>query len=292
MKDISRTIIFFGSGPVAYESLKFLIDIFDIEAVITKPKKSNFKETPMVEKLAMLNNLNLLFADSKKELNIIFKSTNFKSEIGILVDYGVIISQEVIDKFKLGIVNSHFSLLPEWRGADPITFSILSGQSKTGVSLMIIESKLDTGKIIAQKSLKLSLDETNVSLTKKLIDLSNQLLAHYIPLYLDGKIRPRQQSHPDRATYSKKITKLDGKIDWSQPADKIDRQIRAYQGWPKSYTKLKDKAVIITKAHTVPRQLDDRTAIECGDKNYLIIDELIPINGKKMSLKDFLNGLR
>lgn len=292
MKNTSRTIVFFGSGPVAHKSLEFLSGIFKIEAVITKPKKANLKSTPPVEAIAKINNLKLFFADNKKELDKIFQDNKFSSQVGIIVDYGVIVSQQVIDRFKFGIVNSHFSLLPQWRGADPITFSILSGQAKTGVSLMVIEPTLDTGKIITQKSLKISPDETNISLTKKLIELSNQLLSINIPLYIDGKIKPRKQSHPDRATYSKKITKFDGRLDWSQPADKLERQVRAFQEWPKSYANIMDRNIIITKARVTTKDQADKNAILCGDGNYLVIDELISPNGKRTSLANFLNGLK
>ncbi len=126
-------------------------------------------------------------------------------------------SQRVIDAFPLGIINSHFSLLPHLRGADPITWSIANGDEKTGVSLMLVDTGLDTGKLITSRSLALDGTETTPSLTDKLITLSDELLQEYIPRYLAGDVSPRAQPHPDRATYARKLTKDDGRIDWTSP---------------------------------------------------------------------------
>jgi methionyl-tRNA formyltransferase len=179
--------------------------------------------------------------------------------------------------------------LPQWRGADPITFSILSGQKKTGVSLMLIEQSLDTGKLLAQRSLPIQATETAPSLTVKLIKLSNSMLVKYIPLYQSGVIRPKHQPHPDRATYSRKLKKHDGLIDQKKSALEIEREIRAYIDWPGSQTQLLDRLVIITKAHvsSIPKTTLD---ILCGDGAYLSIDELIAPSGRRMNVSSYING--
>lgn len=286
-----KSIIFFGSGPVACDSLKTLVNHFNIEAVITKSVPPHHKGIAPVQEFAQESGLNIIFANNKLELDDIFSEKQFSSCLGVVVDYGVIMSEKVISSFELGIINSHFSLLPEWRGADPITYSILSGQNKTGVSLMLIEPTLDTGKLLTQKSLKIENDDTTPSLTAKLIDLSNKLLIEYLPKYINKELKPHAQPHPDRATYSRKITKTDGLIDWSKSAYQIEREIRAYYGWPKSYTKLFNHDIIITKAHIEKSQITDLD-IKCGDNNYLSIDELIAPSGRKMSARDFLNGYK
>jgi methionyl-tRNA formyltransferase len=303
MTPTSKTIVFFGSGPVAAQSLNFLSDHFSIETVITKAVPAHHKELAPVEELAKQKGLPLLYANTKAELDTLVAKASFKSSLGIIVDYGVIVSQETIDAFPLGIVNSHFSLLPEWRGADPITFSILSGQKKTGVSLMLIEPSLDTGKLITTKSLQITPDETTPSLTHRLIELSNQLLAEYLPSYMDGNIKPHAQPHPDRATYSRKLTKQDSIIDWTKPAEEIEREVRAFQGWPGSKAMLAGKEVIITKAHVTDEVLSDETkeigsafitlskelAVPTG-KNTLVIDQLKPVGKKEMSGYAFIVG--
>jgi methionyl-tRNA formyltransferase len=289
MKNMSKTIVFFGSGPVAAASLDFLSDHFNIEAVITKSVPAHHKGVAPVEKLARKLKLPIIFASNKQELDNVIENHNFQSQIGIIVDYGVIVSQKIIDYFRLGIINSHFSLLPEWRGADPITFSILSGQSKTGVSLMLIRPTLDTGKLIARKSIQIDANDTTPILTKKLVELSNRLLLEYVPRYISSEIKPKEQPHPDRATYSRKLTKADGLIDWNKSAEQIEREIRAFRGWPGSRTTVSDKIIIITKAHVTNTQ-NSKLDIHCGDNKYLSIDELIAPSGRTMLAKDFING--
>jgi methionyl-tRNA formyltransferase len=285
----SKTVVFFGSGPVAAASLEFLADNFNIEAVITKAAPPYHKGIAPVEELANKLQLPTIFANTKQNLDDIISSHTFKSRVGILVDYGVIISQKTIDAFKLGIINSHFSLLPQWRGADPITFSILSGQATTGVSLMLIAPSMDTGEIIAFDSINISSDETTVGLTKKLVNLSNQMLLKYIPLYIDGQIKPQEQHDPETATYSCKLSKSDGIIDIKKPATQLEREVRAFLGWPGSQITFDKKTVIVKKSH-VSDEATSRLDILCGDGKYLVIDELIAPSGRKMSSKDFLNG--
>lgn len=289
MTKILKKIVFFGNGPVAAKSLDFLSGCFDVEAVITKAAPPHHKYPAPVEELAKSRGLTLHHANNKSELDELIISCGFKSRAGIIVDFGVIVSRQTIDSFPLGIINSHFSLLPQWRGADPITFSILSGQEKTGVSLMLIEPELDTGKILVQKSLHIDHDETTLTLTERLIELSNRLLLEYVPKYIDGKIKARRQPHPDRATYSRKLTKSDGLIDWQKPADEIEREIRAYIGWPKSRANVFSKDIIVTKAH-ISDAAEDKLDITCGDGKFLSIDELIAPSGRTMSAADYING--
>src|SRR6266567_5455079 len=147
----SPTIVFFGSGPVAAATLEGLLAAgLQFEAIITKPRAPGHHGDVPVLELAQKQGLPFFTPQRKDELTELFRNHSFASPIGLVVDYGIIIAKEVIDAFPKGIVNSHFSLLPEWRGADPITFSVLSGQRKTGVSLMLINEKLDEGMLLAQ----------------------------------------------------------------------------------------------------------------------------------------------
>lgn len=302
MKKTSETIVFFGSGPVAAASLACLADHFEIEAVITKPVPPHHREPAPVETLAKSRGLTTYFTTTKGELDNLIASTGFQSRLGIIVDFGVIVSQATIDSFELGIINAHFSLLPRWRGADPISFAILAGDEKTGVSLMLIEPSLDTGKVIVQKSLPISADDTTPTLTDKLITLSNELLVTYIPLHLTGESRSRSQPHPDRVTFSRKLSKEDGLLDWNKPAIDLEREIRAYIEWPKSRTSLAGKEVIVTRAHNTPTtgandQPGSITVVpetkEIGiatTHGTLWIDQLKPAGKKEMTAAAFLAG--
>lgn len=295
-------VVFLGSGPVAAKSLELLSENFDIETVITKPKPSHHRGDFPVLTVVKNHGFKKIEVSSKTELDKVMENEKFDSQLGIIIDFGIIVSQKVINHFPFGIVNSHFSLLPEWRGADPITFSILSGQQKTGVSLMTIDEGMDTGKLITRKSISILDTETTPSLTERLIELSDQLLQEYIPRYLNGEIKPKNQPHPDRATYSRKINKQDGLIDWSKPANIIEREIRAFKDWPKSRTTLFDKEVIITKAHSTPsntpndRPGDTVVVAEVGEigvstaNGTLWIEKIKPSGKQEMTASDFIRG--
>lgn len=285
-------VVFFGSGPVAAESLRLLLEHQVVEMVITKPSTER-------EMKAVAGDVPVYTAGNKQELNDFIENNLFQSMLGILIDFGIIVSKKVIDAFELGIINSHFSLLPEWRGADPITFSILSGQEKTGVSLMMIDEGMDTGKILTQKSLPIDPAETTLGLTEKLITLSNSLLQEYIPRYLSGELTPRSQPHPDRATYSRKLVKEDGGLDFTKPATELEREIRAFSGWPKSRTEIAGKDVVVLKA-TIDTSLsgdiggifktDDKKIGIYTSEGALIIEELKPAGKRGMLAEAFLAG--
>lgn len=290
MKKTSETIIFFGSGPVAAASLKLLAKHAAVEAVVTKP-------STLAEMTAVSPTDRIYTVSNRAELTELVISEKFKSPLGVVIDFGIIIGQDVIDAFELGIINSHFSLLPEWRGADPITFSILSGQTKTGVSLMVIDAGLDTGKIIAQKSLPINADETGITLTDRLIHLSDAMLQEHLSVYAAGERVPRSQPHPDRATYSRKLAKDDGILDWDKTAEQLEREVRAFIGWPKSRTMLAGKEVIVTAAHAATGDQEpgkttiDGKTIKVGcKKGLLVIDRLKPAGKNEMTAEAFLAG--
>jgi methionyl-tRNA formyltransferase len=258
MKTTSKTIVFFGSGPVAAASLAYLAEHFDVEAVITKPQPSHHKEPFPVLTLAEKLGIKTYTPVGKRELSELFATKPVTSTLGVVIDYGFIINQDVIDYFPLGIVNSHFSLLPEWRGADPITFAILSGQQQTGVSLMLIDEKMDEGPL-----------------------LDASILADKTP------------------TYSRKLTKQDGILDFNKSAEVLEREIRAYQEWPKSRTAIAGKDVIILKAHASistgahvigEAYVDDRQLIIPTSDGALFIDSLQPAGKKIMTAEAFLAG--
>jgi methionyl-tRNA formyltransferase len=293
---MSKTIVFFGSGPVAAQSLRLLNHDFEIEAVVTKPQPAHHKQPFPVLELAQELGLHTLTASTRQELSGVFENYTLKSDLGIIIDYGIIISHDVIERFELGIINSHFSLLPRWRGADPISFSILEGDQETGVSLMVIVDRLDEGDLLTQHSIPIAPTATTPSLTAELVSLSHKLLVEIIPLYRAAKIQPYPQ--PDeKPIYSHKLSKTDGIIDCQKPATQLEREIRAYLGWPRSRTQLGGLDIIITAAHTVPGSStpgslsieNQQLGIYCG-KDMLVIDRLIPPGKKDMSAQSFLNG--
>lgn len=288
----SLKIVFFGSGPVAAATLNDLLKTFEIEAIITKPRAEHHHGSVPVLEFAEQHKIKTFVPANKHELSELFRQESFKSPVGLVVDYGIIIEKSVIDYFQNGIVNSHFSLLPEWRGADPITFSILSGQAETGVSLMLINEKLDEGDLLAQEKLAIKPTTTTPQLTDKLIDLSNQMIIKYLPRYLSGGINPYSQPG-QTPTYSRVLKKADGEMDINKSAIQLEREVRAYAGWPKSRVKLFDRyEVVVTKARVVKSPQDGALVIACADNSYLEIAELIAPSGRKMDGAAFLHGYK
>ena len=292
MSETKPSVVFFGSGPVAADSLRLLEEDFVIEAIVTKPTTAN-------EMAVTSRKVPLYTVKNKKELEQLLAKRKFTSQIGILIDFGIIVSQQIINYFPFGIINSHFSLLPQWRGADPITFSILSGQQKTGVSLMLIDAGMDTGKLLSQKTLHITPTTDTHELTRQLIRLSKELLTENIPQYLSGVLKPRNQPHPDRATYSRKLTKEDGILDFNKPAVQLEREIRAFIQWPKSRTSLAGKDVVVLNA-----TVDTKASGPIGNayktdskkigiytiEGALIIEAIKPAGKNAMSTESFLAG--
>ena len=290
----SSKIVFFGSGPVAAATLEALLQAgFIFEAIITKPRAEGHRgSVPVLELTSKHTSLPVFTPTNKAELSALFASHRFVSRVGLVVDYGIIIAKEVIGAFPKGIVNSHFSLLPLWRGADPITFSVLSGQQKTGVSLMVINEKLDEGQLIAQKEFTLAPDVTTPKLTQQLIALSNKMIIEHLPGYLHGDIKPYAQPNIS-STYSRKLVKEDGIIDLKKPADQLEREVRAYQGWPKSKITLFDKyTVIVTKARVASGLADGELTLPCAGNSYLEITELTAPSGRTVSGAEFMRGYK
>lgn len=297
------SFVFFGSGPVAAKSLRLLASEFNIEAVVTKPKPPHHKESfPVIDEAEGLK-LPVFTVSTRKDLSRLIAKNPFKSQLGVLIDFGIIISQDVIDYFPLGIVNSHFSILPEWRGADPITFAVLSGQADTGVSLMLLVEAMDEGPLLAYGKYKLPKNITTPLLTEHLIRFSFEVLKRELPRYTESQKTTPQTVTGRKASYSRKLTKQDGVIDWKKPADVIEREIRAFIEWPKSRTTLAGKDVIITKAHVVPSAPPGskpgevnavvpevgEIAITTGSGS-LWIERLKPAGKREMSAKEFLAG--
>lgn len=299
MTKTSEPVVFFGSGPVAAASLRLLAQDFTVEAVVTKPRPPHHRGDVPVLQAAQELGLPVFTATNRKSLDELFESKPVKSRVAILIDFGIIVSQNVIDYFPMGIINSHFSLLPEWRGADPITFAILSGQQETGVSLMMLVAAMDEGPILAQGTVSLGDQITTPELTDKLVALSHALLAAHVGDYLDGTLAPQPQDTSKDATYSRKLGKEDSIVDWQKPAAQIEREIRAFIGWPRTRSTFGGLEVILTKAHVVEAQgepgatavISKLPVVYCGEQA-LAIDRIKPAGKQEMTGEAFLAGYK
>lgn len=217
-----------------------------------------------------------------------------KPDLIIVAAFSQILPKEILKIPKYGSLNVHPSLLPKYRGPSPIQATILNGDKKTGVTIILMDEKIDHGKIISNFQFLISNEKiTYEDLSKKLAEIGANLLIETIPKWIKGEIEAKDQDD-SKATYTKIIKREDGKIDWSMSAEEIERQIRAFYPWPGSFTfwKKKGKKLIIKilEAEEVVETLPkNKFAIKCG-KGYLLIKKLQPEGKKPMKADDFLRG--
>jgi methionyl-tRNA formyltransferase len=302
----SKTILFFGNERLAtgvtsslpiFKSL--LLTGYNIPAVIVSQANltsANKNEVAEIVEEAKLNNITLLNPSRLKDIKN--QLQEYGADAAVLVAYGKIIPQSIIDIFPQGIINIHPSRLPKHRGPTPIESVILAGESDTAVSIMQLSAAMDSGPIYAQQTVKLNGKETKQELADRLAIVGKELLGTYLNEILTDKLKPVEQSG-DGITFDQLITKQDGNIDWSKDAEYITRQIRAYAGWPRSKTTLKDIDIIITDAHPIDIKgpigevfmLEGQLGV-FADSGAVIIDKLVPAGKKEMDSASFLSGYR
>jgi methionyl-tRNA formyltransferase len=227
------------------------------------------------------------------------KIKDLAPDLIILTAYGQIIPQEILDIPKYHALNIHPSFLPKYRGASPIQSVILNGEIETGVCLMIMDAEMDHGDIISNSRFLISNKPTYKELSKNLSDVGAELLIKTLPDYIDGKIQPQEQNH-SQMTLCKLIKKEDGKIDWNKSAQEIERQIRAFQEWPESYTDFNGKILKILEADLsiIPSNkkpgevfFTEQNNLAVQTSNGFLILKTLQLEGKNpIPAKDFLNG--
>ena len=198
-------------------------------------------------------------------------------DLFVVIAYGKIIPESVINLPKYGTINLHYSLLPKYRGATPVESAILNGDTVTGITIQQMRFKLDTGPILAQKEIPIDPTDTTLSLREKLNTEAKEMFPDVLKSIFDGTVQAQEQSE-DSASHCRKIAKEDGLIDLSNDPILNDRKYRAYTPSPGTYFMTNDnKRVKITKAHL--------------ENELFIIDEVIPENGKRMSYSAFNSSL-
>lgn len=295
MKNMSKTIIFFGTDDFSLVALQGLIDEgYEITAVVTKPDSKSGRgqmlSAPSVKKLALQHNITVWQPLKVSDINKDVISIQADA-VGVLVSFGRIIPQSTIDLFTPGIINLHPSLLPKYRGPTPIESAIANGDEQTGVSIMQLTSGMDAGPIYAQINYELSGLETSPELYETLAQIGVNKLIEILPNIIDNTIKPIDQNET-KANYCKLLSKEDSWLKSTEfTAAEAECRVRAYLTFPKTKFNILDKDIIITKAH-VTSEGATVADILCKDGKYLSIDTLIAPSGRKMSIKDFLNGYK
>ena len=169
------------------------------------------------------------------------------AEAAVVASYGQIIPQRVLDLYPKNMINVHASLLPDYRGASPINAAIRDGQAKTGVTIMLMDAKMDHGPVLKLAELDIKPDDTTASLTPRLADFGATVLPDVLTDYLEGKIKPVEQDH-DKATFVKILNREDGRLDPAKPAVELERLVRAMDPWPGTFIDHEGKRLKVLKA--------------------------------------------
>jgi methionyl-tRNA formyltransferase len=292
MKNISNKIVFFGTDKFSVLPLTRLIeDGFDIAAVITKPDYAKNRHLvvtpPEVKTIAARHGITVLQPTKLTDIKNHLETLN--QPLGILVSYGKLIPQTIIDLFPFGIINIHPSLLPFYRGPSPIETAILNGDKETGVSIMKLTAEMDAGPIFVQKPIDLTGNESKDDLYERLASLGIETLINNLPEIISGTMAPYPQDD-SKATYCHRLDKSMSVLNTStKTALECYNQVRAFLGFPKSKLVIENLNCTITEV-SVSDQPKSAVDQRCKDGQYLIIKRLIPPGSKEMSAQDFING--
>lgn len=300
-------IVFMGTPDFSLQPLKKLIEAGHyVSLVLTREdKKRNRGElspTP-VKELAQELNIPVLTPSRMKDEALLERLNSEKADFFVVVAYGKILPKEILDMPKFGCINIHASLLPEYRGAAPIQWSIIDGKKKTGITTMLMDEGLDTGDILKQYELPISDNETGGSLFEKLALLGGEAIVDTIDNFND--ITPKKQGESTTG-YAKMISKSMGDIDFNKSAIEIERLIRGMNPWPSAYTNYMGKVLKIWEAKVAENiselpniklnenygkiySFNNRIFIICNSSALEVMS--LQLEGKKkMSAKDFLLG--
>jgi len=302
-------IVFIGTSEFGAIILEGLINLkFKPTLVITIPDKPVGRQQiltpPPVKVVAEKYSIPVL--QPEKIENCKSEIENLKPELIIVAAYGQILPKDILDIPKYGTLGIHPSLLPKYRGPSPIQYAILNGEKETGVTIILMDEKIDHGPIIAQCSAKIEEKETAKSLHDKLANLAISLLLNTILKLQQGLIIPKSQNERE-AIFTKILVKSDGKINWRKTAQDLEREIRAFNMWPGSFTfwekddKILRIKVLKADVYSKPGHLlnypvgktlilsKNEIGVQCG-KDILIIEKL-QLEGKKETLTtDFIKG--
>lgn len=297
-------VIFMGTPDFAVPCLKMLYEKHTVLGVITQPDRPKGRGQKLmaspVKQFAEEKNLNVYQPLKIKEPSFQAFLRSLQPDVIVVVAFGQILPKEILEIPPLGCINVHASLLPHYRGAAPIHWSVIQGETKTGITTMFMDEGLDTGDMILKKEIAIGLEDTTGEIHDRLMQLGAEVLNETLFLLQQNTV-PREKQDAALATYAPLLTKAVEKIDWSQPAQKIHNQIRGLCPWPGTYCFHNEKILKIWKArivegvanHTIPGKVVQITVdgfyVSTG-QGILEIVELQPANKKRMSARAYVNG--
>lgn len=296
-----------GTPDFGVPVLKSLVEgTYDVVAVYTRPDRPAGRGRQVmpspVKIAATAAGLHVVQPVSLREEAAIQELRGLRPDLVVVAAFAYLLPPEVLSIPPRGCLNVHPSLLPRYRGPSPVAAALLNGDRETGVSIMLMDSGLDTGPILSQERISIGADDTTGTLTRTLAELGSTLLLRTVRDWLDGRAVPRPQ-HGSEATCSARISAKDGRIEWMLPAEVIARQVRAYNPWPGSYTAWKGLRLKILGAvpatataseppgTVVPLPKPDRVGVVTGDG--LLALRSVQLEGKReVTADEFLRGHR
>ena len=298
-------LIFCGTPRFAVPTLEKLVDAgHSVPLVVTQPDRPRGRGMELaispVKESAIRLGIQIVQPDKIKNNDEFRQQLSALSPDAIIVvGYGRIIPQWMIDLPRFGNLNLHASLLPKYRGAAPIQWAIAQGESITGVTTMRIDAGLDTGDILLQRELPIAPDDTAETLSPKLAIVGADLMVQTLRGLEGGQIRPTPQDHA-KASLAPILTKEDGRIDFQRTANEILNRLRGFQPWPGAYTLFRGRHLQVHHAHTIDQTLElasgqistesTRLLAGCGNNTALELIELQPEGKRRMPARDFING--
>jgi methionyl-tRNA formyltransferase len=301
-------IIFMGSAELACPSLQALAGHpdYDLLAVVTQPDRPKGRHLKLefsgVKKIAVAQGLPVRQPERARHESFLEDLRRLGPELIVVAAYGQILPPAILDLPRHGCLNVHTSLLPKYRGAAPIQWAILEGEPETGVTIMKMDAGLDTGPILTQRAIPILPEDNAQTVHDALARVGAELLLETIPRYVAGEIIPQPQP-AEGASYARKITKQDGRLDWREPAGRLLNRIRAFTPWPGTFTchteSGKPRMIKIWKAEKAeagspnPGEIlqagGNGIVVACGNSALNIL-ELQPEGGRRMSAQEFLTG--
>lgn len=300
-------LIFFGTPQFAVPSLKALIDEKeDIALVVTQPDKvkgrGHILSSPPVKELARSFGLKVVQPNKIRDEDFYNELRSIAPEFIIVVAYGKILPEEILNMPKSGCINVHASLLPKYRGAAPVQRALINGEKITGITTMLMDKGLDTGDVFLKAELEIRDDDTSETLSKKLSELGAKTLIQTIKGVREGRIKPTPQT--GEVSYAPPLKKEDGKIDWNRTAEELFNFVRGVYPWPSAFCYLNDERIKIIRVRSQKSEIksqkkivpglivkasDGELIVETG-KGFLVIEELQPEGKRVMSAAAFLAG--
>ncbi len=303
MGGVSMRILFMGTPEFAVGTLEALIQSrHEVVAVVTQPDRpkgrGNAVKFPPVKEAALAHGIPVLQPLKVREPEVVEQLRAFAPDLIAVAAFGQLLPKAILEMPRYGCVNVHASLLPKYRGAAPIQWAVINGEAESGVTTMMMSRGLDKGDMLKKSVVRLDPKETGDSLHDKLAALGGPLLLETIDELEQGTI-VRVPQDDAQSSYAPMLTKELGRIDWSKPADELERLVRGLNSWPSAYTRLHGKTLKIWDADVVSASGGEPGKVLQADKNGLVIQagegalrivSLQPEGKKRMEADAFLRG--